>query len=316
MKNLSLILFLCLSVVCIGQKDSLQVQTYQVGNDVSYSYSKPKFFDAITNIPKNYRDLGKGIASKQGLKAIGITALLTGAILPADQTLIHHVQNISVAANLSRDHTYQTIYAGVEYPTNISATFYHFGHGNVSLLFATGFLTTGLIKKDYRAIHTSIEVGECILTLGVMTQGLKRVFGRQTPNRASVSGGKWQFFPNLKEYMRNTPNYDAMPSGHMATLISTVTVIGNNYPEVKWIRPVGYAMASVMAFEMMNSGVHWAGDYPLGFLIGYSVATVASNRRITKSNSLKTADNATNFKPQLTVTNLAGAPLLGLKVVF
>ena len=63
-----------------------------------------------------------------------------------------------------------------------------------SLLFAAGFLTTGLIKKDYRAIHTSIEIGESILTLGVMTQGLKRVFGRQSPNRATVDGGEWNFF--------------------------------------------------------------------------------------------------------------------------
>lgn len=298
------------------QNDTAEIQYYQINNELQYGYNKPKVFDFVTNIPKNYLDLGRGLKNKQNLKWVGLTIAVTGIMIPADQDLIGHVQNISGPLNLSQRHTYQKIIGGLEYPTNISATFYHFGHGNVSLLFAGGLLVTGLIKKDYRAIHTSIEIGESILTLGVMTQGLKRVFGRQSPNRATVDGGEWNFFPNLGEYMRNTPNYDAIPSGHMATLVSTITVISKNYPEVRWIKPVGYTMAALMGFEMMNSGVHWVSDYPLGFLIGYSVATVSVNRRIKKVQSAATSHYQQKLQPQFFVSSLYGTPVYGFKAEF
>ncbi len=297
-----------------GQEKSVQI--YDVSDEMQYQYSKPKVFDFVTNIPKNYIDLGKNAIKPNGLKWMGITALATVVMIPSDQDLIMHTQNISSNIGLSQKHTYKNVFLGVDYPTNVSATFYHFGHGNVSLLFASGFLATGLIKNDYRAIHTSIEIGESILTLGVMTQGLKRVFGRQSPNRSTQNGGYWEWFPNLKTYMKNTSSYDAMPSGHMATLASTVTVIATNYPEVRWIKPVGYSMIGLMCFEMMNSGVHWASDYPLGFLIGYSVAKVSSNRRITKVENKKLSYNKTVYHPELMVTNFFGRTMVGVKVSF
>lgn len=309
-------IFLISSLFTYAQKDSAELQFHQISNEIQYGYKKPRVFDLVTNIPKNYVDLGKGLTKKNNLAWVGLTIATTAILVPPDQELLYHAQNISSTVNLSQDHSYGKIVAGMDYPTNVSATFYHFGHGNVSLLFAGGFLATGLIKKDYRAIHTSIEIGESILTLGVMTQGLKRVFGRQSPNRATVDGGEWNFFPNLGEYMRNTPNYDAMPSGHMATLISTITVISKNYPEVRWIKPLGYSMAALMGFEMMNSGVHWVSDYPIGFLIGYSVATVSVNRRITKIQTETTSYRQNKIQPQFFVSSLYGTPVYGVKAVF
>ncbi|MGE0560765.1 MAG: phosphatase PAP2 family protein [Flavobacteriales bacterium] len=309
-------LLLIFSLVAECQNDSSSVQYYQINNELQYGYHKPKLFDLVTNIPKNYLDLGRGLKDKNNLAWVGITIAATGMLIPPDQDLIGHVENISYSLNLSRKHKYGKIWGLMEYPTNISATFYHFGHGSVSLLAAGGFLVTGLIKKDYRAIHTSIEIGESILTLGVMTQGLKRVFGRQSPSQSTVDGGEWDFFPNQKDYMKHTAYYDAMPSGHMATIISTVTVISKNYPEVKWIKPLGYTMATLMAVEMMNSGVHWASDYPLGILIGYSVATISVNRRITKVNTSNTSYHQTKIQPQFFVSSLHGTPIYGVKAVF
>jgi membrane-associated phospholipid phosphatase len=308
------LLFSCLS--SFAQADTTNLQYHQINDELQYGYSKPRFFDLFVNIPKNYVDMGKGIATKDGLKLLGITAISTAILLPSDQFLLNNAQDASEKIGLSSSHRYKKLVGGMDFPTNLSAMYYHFGHGNTSLLFATGFLATGLIKKDYRAVHTSIEIGESILTLGVLTQGLKRVFGRQSPNRSVVDGGNWHFFPNLKEYMKNTSNYDAMPSGHMATLTATFTVIARNYPEVKWIKPIGYTMIGLMGFEMMNSGVHWAGDYPLGILIGYAVGTVSANRRITKVENKKYSFYKTRYKPELTVTNFLGQPMLGARLVF
>lgn len=316
---MKIILSLYLFFVCLcsfAQVDTSNLQYHQITDELQYGYSKPRVFDLFVNIPKNYADMGKGIATKDGLKLLGLTAISTAILLPNDQFWTNNVQDASKKIGYSSDHRYKKLIGGMDFPTNISAMYYHFGHGNTSLLYATGFLATGLIKKDYRAIHTSIEIGESILTLGVLTQGLKRVFGRQSPNRSSVDGGVWHFFPNLKEYMGNTSNYDAMPSGHMATFTATFTVIAKNYPEVKWIKPIGFTMMGLLGYEMLNSGVHWAGDYPLGILIGYAVGTVSANRRITKVESKKYSFYKTRYKPELTVTSFLGQPMLGARVVF
>ena len=316
---MKLIITLFLFISCFfafSQSDSVEIHYYKINNELQYGYKKPKPLDLFTNIPKNYVDLGKGFNSKKNLTWIGITIAATGVLIPADQVMLDHVRIQADGTRLAEPHRYKKLILGIEAPTNLSATFYHFGHGNISLLVAGGFLATGLISKDYRAIHTSIEIGESILTLGVMTQGLKRVFGRQSPNRSTIDGGEWNFFPNQREYMKNTPNYDAMPSGHMATLISTVTVISKNYPEVRWIKPLGYTMATLMGIEMMNSGVHWAADYPLGILIGYSVATVSVNRRITKVQSETTSYHQNKIQPQFFVSSLYGTPVYGIKAEF
>jgi hypothetical protein len=61
-------------------------------------------------------------------------------------------------------------------------------------------------------------------------------------------------------------------------MIATVSVLSMNYPEKKWIKPVGYAVAALSSFAMMNTEVHWAGDYPLAIAIGYITAKIAVDR--------------------------------------
>ena len=81
------------------------------------------------------------------------------------------------------------------------------------------------------------------------------------------------------------PYYDAMPSGHVATFMATFTVLTQNYPDVKWIKPVGYTLMTALAFQMMSSKVHWASDYPIAVLIGYVIGKTTANRRIKKHDS-------------------------------
>ncbi len=149
-----------------------------------------------------------------------------------------------------------------------------------------------------------------------MTQGFKRVFGRESPHAKTKSRGAWHGFPGWNEYMENTSHYDAMPSGHVATLTSTVTVLAKNYPEVKWIQPVGYSLIGIMGIEMMNSGVHWASDYPLGFLIGYAVGSVVTSSKITKIHKETHSNRTKGFDTNLTFNRVGGDNLLGVQFVF
>ena len=78
--------------------------------------------------------------------------------------------------------------------------------------------------------------------------------------------------------------HDAFPSGHLATVMATVTVLADNYPEKKWIKPVGYSVVGLVGTAMVGNGVHWVGDYPLAIGLGYVFGKVAvkMNRTIQK----------------------------------
>ena len=59
-------------------------------------------------------------------------------------------------------------------------------------------------------------------------------------------------------------------------MMATVTVIATNYPEKKWIRPLGYTLIGLTGWAMMNTDVHWAGDYPLALAVGYVAGKVTT----------------------------------------
>ena len=321
MKLFSFILILFFAVNASSQDlDSLKIkkrreQVYQINDDLQYVYQRPKFFGFITHIPKNYANLGKASVKKKNLKWLGLTLASTLILFPADEGMLDASQNVR-NLGVTKDHEYGKILNNIDYPKNTSAAMYYLGHGNTSLVIGGGLLIVGGFKKDYRAIQTSSEILEGILTLGVITQSLKRVTGRESPELSTQPGGKWSSYPGWNEYMSNTGSYDAMPSGHVATLTSTVTILAKNYPEIKWIKPVGYTLIGILGIEMMNSGVHWVSDYPLGFLIGYSVGTVVADSRITKIKTDKYSDEPIGFNTNLTLKRLNGDNLIGVSITF
>jgi membrane-associated phospholipid phosphatase len=314
-------LILCLVFVVSGFsqeekiKEKSATQTYQISDDLQYVYPRPKVFNFITGLPRNYANLGKEIVKKQNLKWLGLTAVVTGVLFAGDEKILAESQTVR-KIGVTEKHEYKILGGMVDVPTNTSAVMYHLGHGNTTLIIGLGFLTVGGLKKDYRAIHTSSQVLEGLLTLGFITQGSKRIFGRESPHAKTKPRGDWHGFPGWNKYMENTSSYDAMPSGHVATLASTVTVIARNYPEVKWIRPVGYSLIGVLGIEMMNSGVHWSSDYPLGFLIGYAVGTVVTNSKITKITKETHSNRLKGFDTNLTFNRVGGDNLLGVQFVF
>jgi hypothetical protein len=121
---------------------------------------------------------------------------------------------------------------------------------------------------------------QATVATGFMTQFLKRTTGRESPFRATQAGGHWRPFPKPSTYQTHVPMYDAFPSGHMGTMVSTYVVLTENYPEKKWIRPVGLSIISLVGLAMINNDVHWASDYPLAAGMGYAFgkATVHLNR--------------------------------------
>jgi hypothetical protein len=295
-KNIPITIFILLVSLVRSQEVKMALQTYSISDTLAYSYKKPKLFDMVKYIPKDIADFGKFTVQKNNLAWTGLTLGTTVLFIPFDQDITDAATDFGSGFGWDKGHSYSKIGPLKIIPNDFHSAVYYIGNGGTTMLLSGAFLAMGSISRDYRALNTSSELMEVLLSMGLITQAIKHITGRQSPFKAAEtgnSGGQWRPFPGFKEYQTNTSNYDAMPSGHLATFMATITVIATNYPELKWIKPVGYTLMGIMAFEMMSSQVHWISDYPLAILIGYAVGKVAANRRIIKN---KTPDTEATLK--------------------
>lgn len=243
----------------------------------------PKVLGFIRYLPDDLWQIAKAPFVKSNLKGLGLVAASTAILIPLDDALINGVKDISAKIALSPDTRYGVAVGWgeikiIKYPKTINAALYQLGEGGTSMFIAGGLWIYGKIEKNDRAIQTASDLTETFITMGVTTQLLKRSFGRESPFAATRKGGAWQPFPSFSAYQKNTSSYDAFPSGHLATMMATVTVLATNYPEKKWIKPVGYALIGLTGWAMMNTEVHWASDYPLALALGYVSGKITTMR--------------------------------------
>jgi membrane-associated phospholipid phosphatase len=151
------------------------------------------------------------------------------------------------------------------------------GDGRLHAGIAAAFAGYGLLADDSRALRTASQTVEALIATGLTVQLLKRVTGRESPICETRRHGRWKFFPHPSTYNRNQPSYYAFPSGHISTTMSTLTVIAENYPNERWIKPVGYSLVGVLGIGLVANGMHWYSDLPLGIALGYLFGKVASN---------------------------------------
>lgn len=256
----------------------------------SKTFTRPRPFKWVTNLPHDYALFGKKVVKKGNEKYVAIIAASTAALIIYDQELLDGSKEFAKTINLSADNNNLKIVnwsvkvgksslpLPVYLPANLNTAFYFQGDGFTHMSIIAGFWGYGLINKDNRSLQTASQLLESLFAGGLATQFLKHITGRESPYVSSRSGGRWKFFPNQGEYSKHVPHYDAFPSGHLATFIGAVTIISNNYPESRLIKPIGYGMSSLLMFSMMNNGVHWTADYPLGFAIGYTLGNLISKR--------------------------------------
>lgn len=274
-----------LGVDSLGRRYS--VYTY---DSIEKTFHAPRIYDFGKNIPRDWGEICRRTASKNGLITVGAVAASTAALIVFDQDITNGVQRFGRWAGIDasrKNFNALSFKAGgtnvdlLDLPRNGNTTLYFIGEGWPSIAFASGLLVNGLIKHDERDVLTASQFAECYIAMGITTQLIKHTTGRESPFVATKSGGKWKFFPNQKKYQKSVPKHDAFPSGHMATAMATVTILATNYPEHTYIRPVGYSVMALVGFAMINNGVHWISDYPLSLAIGYAYGKIATSRGVT-----------------------------------
>lgn len=246
-------------------------------------FDKPKLLKSLSYIPNDMFYIAKRpFQKKNWIPFLGIAAS-TYLIQFKDQQIIDWVKNTSLNARLDPTTRYHNaLKIGdtkiVKIPQNINSAFYQLGEGGTSMMIAGGLWIYGKIKHDNRAVQTCFDLTETFATMGISTQILKRISGRESPFASTVPGGKWSPLPSFTSYQNHTPTYDAFPSGHLATMVATVTVLTKDYPEKKWIKPVGYSLIGLTGWAMMNTEVHWMSDYPLAIAVGYLSGKITTLR--------------------------------------
>jgi hypothetical protein len=254
-------------------------------------YTRPKPFKFAKNVPSDIYLLGKTAFSKKNLPKLGAILAGSALLVLVDQPVSDAAKQFGRYINLDPARESKTLIEfniggfhvnAMEIPDNTNSAIYYLGEGWASMLVAGGLYSYGLAANDYRALQTTSQIAESIFALGLTTQFLKRITGRQSPFRAmdqnGVPGGDWHPFPNPGKYQKSVSNYDAFPSGHLATAMATITILAGNYPDNKYIKPVGYSLMGLLGYAMLNNGVHWISDYPLAIAIGYTCGKIAVSR--------------------------------------
>ena len=264
--------------------------TVVVGEDGDlYIYKKPRPFAFVTQVPRTIAWSARASVKKKSIVPLALIAVSTVALISVDQSVTDKVQQFGNYLGIDPERSYgsslaiqlggfkATVY---DVPKNFNTAVYSIGEGLTSVVLAGGLYAVGKIRNDYRAVQTASQILQVQITVGVIGQTIKRISGRESPFMASARGGVWRPFPGFSAYQNNTARYDAFPSGHLATMMATVTILAMNYPEKPWIRWVGGSVITLVCFSMINNDVHWAGDYPLALGIGYVTAraTVSMNR--------------------------------------
>jgi hypothetical protein len=250
--------------------------------DKTHVYTKPALLDFVKNFPGDLIIFTKTAFQKKNLLTVGALVGLSGILVAFDQSITDNTQYFGRQIGLTGNNRMKTAFSvlgqPIEVPHDMDTGMYFIGDGWSHTLIAVSFLGYGLIAGNNRALQTASQLAEGMLTTGFTTQLLKHITGRESPFVATTAGGQWRPFPDQIEYHKHVPEYDAFPSGHLATAMMTVTVIAENYPEKKFIRPLGYTLMTILAFEMVNNGVHWFSDYPIALAIGYSLGKIAVSR--------------------------------------
>jgi hypothetical protein len=253
-----------------------------------YAYNPPRPFAFITHIPGDTVDAWKMSFNKDSVIPLAVIGVTTGLLIWKDQRVLDKTHELGTQWGIPHTSTGKDLIKtkvpfckkmpAIRLPYDLGSGLYFLGDGTLHLVVAAGFLTTGFVASDNRALQTSSEIAESYLANGIAVQVIKHVTGHEDPNKRTRPGGRWEFFPSPAKYQKNVPHYDAFPSGHLSSAMVVVTVIAENYSEYHFIWPAGWVLITALSFQMVNNGVHWAGDYPLAIGMGYVFGKAAVNR--------------------------------------
>lgn len=140
---------------------------------------------------------------------------------------------------------------------------------------APAIYLVGLAVHDPQTAGAGSAALQALVTTLATTSILKIAVGRPYP----LNGGD----PNARDRLDH-PEYarvfrpfqtfwplPSWPSGHTSATISIAAALTAYYPDQIWVPLVGYPLALLIGFGMVDGDRHWASDTLAGGLIGHAI---------------------------------------------
>lgn len=223
----------------------------------------PSFYHVITDVPKDFLNFSSVVFRNKSIGPVIFLSTITAGLIVSD-----HKTYLATNKLISSSKTLNSFLHTMVETGNSK---WHLGLSGAAFMF--GYLT-----DDIRLKNTAFQTAEAVIASGLFVQILKRISGRQSPAVYTKPGGYWDFFPDLGEYQHRQPEYYAFPSGHITSATTFLTVISENYPEIKWLKPVSYVLIGLLGVSLVANDMHWYSDLPLGIAIGYTFGKIVSGR--------------------------------------
>jgi membrane-associated phospholipid phosphatase len=276
--------------------DALQPDSMVVSPFTENLISAPQWHEAVTNIPGDWFHAGEETFRIDAMPAIFGIGFVTGGLL-----LIDHRAYEATSRLYRQSRTSRRIFEGVRFA----------GDGRAALGLAASFALFGAVTGDKRSLSFASHATEALFASGIMVQILKRVSGRESPEMASRPAGMWRPFPKWSTYNHSQARYYSFPSGHVTTTMAIVTVLANDYPEVTWLRPAGYAVVGLVGVSLVGTGWHWYSDFPVAIALGYVFGNLA-----TSHHSIVSTPEESDRHASLDIRPVVGSRSTGLGLVY
>lgn len=257
-------------------------QSVSFGDTASSFNEKLSLYSIVTEIPKTSEATLQESFTKATIGPWAGILLSTAITFQYDQEILDNVQYFGRKSGVGNQDNTKTVwrvgpYPILRLPTDTGSLLYFFGDGWIHMGTAAGLLAGGHFGANTRAWNTGIQLVHGMTVSTFFSQAFKRATGRESPTELTEDRGAWRPFPSIKAYNEHTARYDAFPSGHIMTATLTFTVLGENYPEyIDWIVPIEIGWLTLLGLQMINNGVHWASDYPLGIAMGYQIGKISA----------------------------------------
>jgi len=224
--------------------------------------SLPRWYDFVGNLPGDMGSLALLSVEVKTIPTLAAITVLTLGLVATD----HETYTIT-----------NGFYERSTTVASVSDFFVSLGDGKSPLILAGALGAYGFAASDHRALRTASQTLEVLLATGLVVQTLKHISGRESPSVATSPTGTWRPFPSLKTYHSRQSRYHAFPSEHIATTMATVTVLVENYPELGWLKPVGYSIVGLVGISLVENSWHWYSDLPLGIALGYAFGKIVAH---------------------------------------
>ncbi|OQW51882.1 MAG: hypothetical protein A4S09_09445 [Proteobacteria bacterium SG_bin7] len=227
----------------------------------SFADEEPKPYHMFTKLPSDLKVWWRETFRKESLPYVLTLSAASGLLLQTD----YETWQIT-KVKFDEDKRWRDFMIDTE----------KFGGGYFQIGTALSFMGFGYLFDNKRARRTSFQIAESIFASGILVQVSKRSTGRESPKSSLEKTGRWRPFPSPQEYAGHVRDYDAVPSGHLSSALTTLVVVQENYPEYKWIPWVGYPLIGLLCLSFSATSIHWWSDYPLGIYLGYHFGKIVT----------------------------------------